>query len=212
MFEIIGNKVILRDFIDSDIEKRILWETVETEWQLWDGPWVYENKTKSKALADIDAYIEKMKGLAEKSRSLNPDKKRTSFQICERESRNYIGWCNSYRIDNRFTHIADGGLCAIGIDIPESSAQGKGYGSEALVLFIDYLQSRGESDIYIQTWSGNARMIHIAKKLGFEECMRNIDMRFVRGKLYDGLTFRLNYEKFNEYKGKQNENTTIHPC
>ncbi len=23
----------------ADIEDRIYWETVETEWQLWDAPW-----------------------------------------------------------------------------------------------------------------------------------------------------------------------------
>lgn len=37
--EIKNNKVILRDFIGSDINDRIYWETIETEWQLWDAPW-----------------------------------------------------------------------------------------------------------------------------------------------------------------------------
>lgn len=34
-----NNKVILRDFIKKDIEDIIRWETIETEWQLWDAPW-----------------------------------------------------------------------------------------------------------------------------------------------------------------------------
>lgn len=34
-------------------------------------------------------------------------------------------------------------------------------------------------------------MIRCAEKLGFVECNRNIGMREVEGKLYDGLTFRL---------------------
>ena len=42
-FTIITEDIILRDFIDTDIERRIYWEKVETEWQLWDAPWEYEN-------------------------------------------------------------------------------------------------------------------------------------------------------------------------
>lgn len=205
MFQITGDKIILRDFIESDIEKRILWETVETEWQLWDGPWVYENRSKDKAVADLCFYIEKLKGLAEKFRNLDPDNKRTSFQICEKENRNYIGWCNSYRIDNTFSHNATGDLCAVGIDIPETNTRGKGDGLEALVLFIDYLLSYGETDIYTQTWSGNTRMIHLAEKLGFEEFMRKKGQRLVRGEYYDGLTFCLNLKLYNGYKEKQDE-------
>jgi len=34
-----NDKVILRDFIKSDIDDVIRWETIETEWQLWDAPW-----------------------------------------------------------------------------------------------------------------------------------------------------------------------------
>lgn len=30
--QLIGKDIILRDFIESDIEKRIYWETVENEW------------------------------------------------------------------------------------------------------------------------------------------------------------------------------------
>jgi RimJ/RimL family protein N-acetyltransferase len=57
----------------------------------------------------------------------------------------------------------------------------------------------GESEIYIQTWSGNERMIHIAQKIGFEEYRRKIGIRSVRGGTYDGLTFKLNGERFKEF-------------
>lgn len=39
--------IILRDFKESDIEKKIYWKTVETEWQLWDGPWEHEGKSEA---------------------------------------------------------------------------------------------------------------------------------------------------------------------
>lgn len=67
-------------------------------------------------------------------------------------------------------------------------------------LLIDYLRSNGVKDIYTQTWSGNLRVIGLATKIGFEECNRNLNERFVRGASYDGLTFKLNIIKFNEVK------------
>ena len=35
-------RLILRDFEEKDIEKRVFWETVETEWKKWDAPWLRE--------------------------------------------------------------------------------------------------------------------------------------------------------------------------
>jgi len=52
MRKIVGDRIILRDFMESDIEKRIYWELIETEWQLWDGPWEYENKTEEEKNTD----------------------------------------------------------------------------------------------------------------------------------------------------------------
>lgn len=46
MISISDSKVILRDFIESDIEKRISWETKHTEWKLWDAPWEFDNITQ----------------------------------------------------------------------------------------------------------------------------------------------------------------------
>lgn len=42
--EIKGQKVLLRDFIKEDIEDRIRWETIETEWLEWDAPWEMEEE------------------------------------------------------------------------------------------------------------------------------------------------------------------------
>jgi len=53
--------------------------------------------------------------------------------------------------------------------------------------------------VYTQTWSGNKRMIGLAQKLGFEICQLVPNKRRVRGKLYDGLTFKLNVDKFKTF-------------
>ena len=38
--EIRYKDIILRDMIESDIEDWIRWETVDTEWMDWDGPYM----------------------------------------------------------------------------------------------------------------------------------------------------------------------------
>lgn len=193
-----NSKVILRDFIESDIEKRIHWEISENEWQQWDAPWEYEGLTVEEKKRDLESYVEKMKGWPTFYEAMEDDKKRTAFQIVVNDGNdNYIGWCNSYPLDDNYEFSTDGNKRAVGIDIPDMSARGKGLGYSTLHLFINYLISQGEYDIYTQTWSGNTKMIKLAEKLGFEECKRKKDIRKVRGQQYDGLTFRLNMEKWD---------------
>ena len=91
---------------------------------------------------------------------------------------------------------------AVGLSICESSFCGKGLGTKALAAFINYYFENGADEIYCQTWSGNIRMIKCAEKLGFEVCRRKIDYREVHGEKYDGLTFRLNKEKFKNFYNK----------
>lgn len=192
-----NDKVILRDFIESDIEKRIYWETVATEWQMWDAPWEYENLTEKEKEEDLKNYIDKMHNWVKLE--IPENKKRSTFQITINDKEQiYIGWCNSYLIDDSYKFSTTGKNRTVGIDLPETCIRNKGYGSSALKLFISYLLENGEKDIYTQTWSGNIHMIALAYKLGFEECNREVGVRFVRGNVYDGLTFRLNLQKFKE--------------
>lgn len=104
--EIRNGKVILRDFVDTDIEDRIHWETVETEWQLWDAPWEYEQDEKP---FDPEQYRSKM--LERLSREKDECRLRSGFQICiDNPDRTHIGWCNAYRIDDQYNYTKDGGV------------------------------------------------------------------------------------------------------
>ncbi len=67
MVSICDDKVVLRDFLASDVEKRILWETTETEWQLWDAPWEYEGLTEAQKHKDLASYIHTMQGWAKRA-------------------------------------------------------------------------------------------------------------------------------------------------
>lgn len=201
MFTLQNSKVILRDFIASDIPKRLHWETEETEWQLWDAPWEYENMSPEERAAGLQSYRKNMENWVAYYQNLPPEQRRTGFQIVTNDqSQTYIGWINSYRIDAQYCFSNSGDLCAVGIDIPSLSARGKGYAAAALTLFIDYLLNQGEKDIFTQTWSGNVRMIHLAHKIGFEECCVKKEFRAVGNQKYDGLTFRLNQEKYQSFR------------
>lgn len=199
--EIKNHKVILRDFVESDIDDRTYWETVETEWQLWDAPWEYNEDE----VFDSDKYCkERLEWLEEEK---DENRIRWSFQICiNDESRKHIGWINAYNIDENYNYTKDDGYCTIGIDIPDLSSRGKGYATASWDLFIDYLLSNGIGDIYTQTWSGNERVLGLMKKLGFEECNREHGFRIVRGQLYDGLTFKLNRQKYKDFHEGANLN------
>lgn len=205
---IIGKDIILRDFIESDVEKRIYWEIVETEWQQWDAPWDYEGLSEAEKESELQEYIQSMHRWVKYDEQLPEEKTRYRFQIVRNdEQQEYIGWCNAYCIDEDYTYTDDEGYLAVGIDIPELTVRGKGYATQALCMFIKYLLEQGERLIFTQTWSGNHRMIHLAEKIGFEECRRKKDLRMVRGERYDGLTFRLNVEKFEQYlRGTENGN------
>ena len=74
--KIIGQRVILRDPIKKDIEDRIRWETVETEWLDWDAPWELENGEPF----DPEEYRNLMNKKLSKPK--NPNEIRYGFQIC----------------------------------------------------------------------------------------------------------------------------------
>lgn len=188
--------IILRDFKESDIETRVYWETTETEWQLWDAPWEYEGLTDGERACELKKYIANMHTWAEHALNLSADTRRYSFQIETSAEHKYIGWVSSYCIDDAYNYIDGDGMRAVGVAIPDQTAREHGYATQALCAFIMYLLDCGENEIYTQTWSGNMRMIGLAKKLGFEECCRKFGTRTVRGVQCDGLTFRLNKEHF----------------
>lgn len=186
-----NEKVILRDMIKSDIEDRIYWETVETEWQAWDAPWEEEDfnieNYKETALKNIKALK-------------TSNRMRTTFQICiNDENQTHIGWCNVYKIDQNYHYTKDEGFYTIGIDIPMVSARKKGYATAAWMLLIKYLEEQNIHKIYTQTWSGNFPVLGLIEKLGFKEVKREVNKRTVNKKHYDALTFLLDFKAFKHY-------------
>ena len=203
MMAIANNVVLLRDFIEADIEDYIRWQTLETDWKLWDAPWEHEGKSEAQCRKELEEDIEWMRSFANESAALSDSAPRRRLEVCLADSDNpyaatHIGSVSSYRIDDEYNIAKDGGHLAFGIDLNATDVQGRGYGFAALILFAGYLFGLGEPSLYCQTWSGNERMIRLANKLGCRECCRRIGIRRVRGAVYDGLTFVLSRDDFNK--------------
>lgn len=172
--------IALRDMRESDIENYVRWLTTETEWMRWDAPW---EPVVGDANQERQSWTEYYNVVVE----MPDDAFRWKYEIdCDGA---HIGWICCYK-DLEYTENPEG-YPAIGLDIPEKAYRGRGYGAEAIRLFVDYLSGHGHKHFYAQTWSGNLPMLRLARKLGFREVHRVRDHREVDGKMYDAITFRL---------------------
>lgn len=185
--QIVYENIVLRDMLEDDIEDYVRWFTRDTEWSNTDAPWEPIASDEQCERSSWREYYESVKNLPE-------DTLRWKFEI--EYSGRHIGWVSSYPIDESYEWIGEpkngqSVYRAIGIDICESDAWGKGIGTNALCAFINYYFANGYDKLYTQTWSGNVRMLRCAEKLGFDECHRNVKAREVDGKKYDGLTLVL---------------------
>lgn len=196
--EIKHQNIVLRDMRESDIEDEIRWYTVETQWALWDAPWEMEE-----VLREFDPEKHRQSSL-EWIAARKPDH-RLSLEV-ETADGVHIGSVSAYCINEDFNWQKVTGEeerrklnWAVGIEISESAYWSAGWGTQALTAFIRYHLEEGYTNLYTQTWSGNFRMIALAKKLGFVECNREHGNRQVRGGTYDGLTFRLDEAAFRRF-------------
>ena len=83
---------------------------------------------------------------------------------------------------------------ALGIEICEMGYWGKGIGAKTLNALMEYYRGYGESRFWLETWSGNLRMLGCAKKLGFYEIKRTKGAHIVDGTEYDALVLEKRFE------------------
>jgi RimJ/RimL family protein N-acetyltransferase len=171
VIEVRGDGIILRDGRVEDVDARIRWVTVEMEWGEWDGPWEGNEPIPAEK-------IEEARTNMAAALSKTPPTPRNMLYI-QRIGGPLLGWVSAYRYDPADCSIW------VGIDICEPAFWGKGIGTEALGLWIDYLFGSMSLDrIRMSTWSGNARMMRCADKCGFALVERIPDAREVRGERY----------------------------
>lgn len=76
----------------------------------------------------------------------------------------------------------------VGIVLHEAGSWSKGLGTRALTLWIEHLfQTLPTARVGLTTWSGNARMIRVAEKLGMQMEGRMRKVRFHEGEYYDSI-------------------------
>lgn len=73
---------ILRDFIEEDIEDYVRWDTVETEWKLWDAPWEHVGQTDAQRAAALADDVAWMREHAREVALLRGDAPRRRFEVC----------------------------------------------------------------------------------------------------------------------------------
>ena len=171
--EIKGQKVTLRDLTVADLNDYRKWFTKGQEWTKWDAPW--------EEMSDIFAqnFIQRLSNqLSKEGQEI-----RTRFEI--EVNSTHIGWVSSYLIERNPSFLA------VGISIPEENYWAKGIGKEALQLWVGYIfENYGVENIYCETWSGNERMVRLARSIGFEIIENDKILEF-NGMQYNKLKFRI---------------------
>jgi RimJ/RimL family protein N-acetyltransferase len=88
-----------------------------------------------------------------------------------------------------------------GIVLYDSRYWSGGYGTEAFSMWIDYLFTHLDVvRLGISTWSGNERMIRLARKIGMVEEGRIRKARMVRGEYFDSVKMGLLREEWEQMR------------
>ena len=173
-----GQRLILRDdHRDSDHHNLFRWLNLE-EWKYYDEP---DQPFQPISREEFDKRIKKQ---SERSSSSSNSK---GWHIDTVEGQ-HIGWVNYYNWDQEEKSAF------IGICIPEEENWGKGYGTEAVSLFLNFLfDSLGLNTIRTATWTGNKRMVRCAQKAGFtnQKIMPHRSSISVRGEPLERIEFSL---------------------
>lgn len=187
--------VILRDYCESDIADEIRWFNEERAWLAADTPW------ETVAPLDEGEFKKQMLNI------LSSAPTDALYSRLEIETKGkHIGFVCSYPLDGNFealpcdkTSLSVQNSCALGIEICEPAFWGKGLGAQALAAAMQYYQNNGFEDFYLETWSGNERMLKCAERLGFYVFKIKTAFRQVKGKAYDALFLRLDGKKLKAY-------------
>ncbi len=172
---LIGDNVTLRDAIPDDIDPYSIWMKAG-EWRDLDAPWEHEGEPEEDTALESRFHRQFMT-------KLTLPRKRLVIALRDRHA---IGWVNRYD-EKRFPDSWNIGIC-----ICEDAQLNRGYGTEALHLWIEYLFT--DSDIHriaFATYSFNPRVVRVAEKLGFTDEGRDREIIQWHDRWHDRLHFSL---------------------
>lgn len=180
-----GKRVRLRDFTSQDLARYERWLAPGHEWQQWDGPYMPDT--------DAEWIAGHLASIREGIVTGDWEVPRWRMVIADKQTNRLVGAVSRYWISEP-SHWA-----AIGIDLYDPSHWGKGIGTEALRLWCEHLFATVPefTRLDLRTWSGNERMINLARRLGFSEEARFRNARIVNGETYDALAFGILREEWD---------------
>ena len=175
-----GDLVMLRTRVETDRDVYKKHWLKQGEWLLYDAPWAQsENKE--------DQNQESRK----KQTNIQDDSVPKRWAIIATLDNKPLGWVNRY--GGKDSPL----VWFVGIDICEDDYLNRGYGTEALRLWVNHLFANSEyHKLCLDTWSFNPRMMRVAEKIGFitEGCQRAI--RFWQGEWLDLMHFGMLREEW----------------
>jgi RimJ/RimL family protein N-acetyltransferase len=177
MQNLMGNKVILRDWKADDEELFVKWLQPGQRWKELDAP--YEPLIGAEQVAGLVGEFNRR--VAENDwfepRDLLIVADKASDRLLGVVSRSWESWETNW--------------LTLGIIIYDPAVWGQGIGYEALGLWSDYLLKEMPelARLDLRTWSGNPNMMGLALKLGYREEARFRRARIYKGQYYDGLGY-----------------------
>ena len=155
--------------------------------RFWHGPdhlWLELDAPYSGRMSaqELDTMVGRLRETIDRGELRDP---RVRLAIADRKTDAYIGGVSRYWEDR------DTLWASVGVNIHDSERWGRGLGFEALGLWIEYLFAAFPDWVRVgcTTWSGNERMMGLARKLGLEEEARIRMARVYRGEHFDSVGY-----------------------
>jgi RimJ/RimL family protein N-acetyltransferase len=105
-----------------------------------------------------------------------------NFSIIERGSGRIVGNCGMFDI------LLPHRRAEVGIVIGEPDARGRGYGTEAMRLLVDYaFTAAGMHSVMLQVYEFNPAARRCYEKVGFREIGRRRESRWFNGRFWDEI-------------------------
>ncbi|MDP5274858.1 GNAT family N-acetyltransferase [Chengkuizengella axinellae] len=181
---LVGSKVILRDLTLNDIKSIYDWTYLakDREHLKWNAPY-HDVKPMS--------YEQFLIQEQEHLNRVNTERVRNKLVIeADGKLIGRVGW---YWVDETTNWLCNG------LVIFDSNYWSGGYGTDAFEMWTNFIfENMNVARVGISTWSGNERMIRLARKVGMVEegCIRKA--RIVKGKYYDSIKMGVLREEWEE--------------
>jgi len=185
---IAGKKTRLRALEKSDLPT--VWRWVNDEEVMW----FWGEPCNIQSLAEVEQWFARLQEAAGAS---------SKQFIIEMEGGTPIGRIFYEHLDTKHRKTE------VGIQLGEKEYWGRGYGTDAMITFLDYLFNELRLHrVYLRVQSYNTRALKSYEKCGFVQEGILRDNTFTQGKYYDDLMMGILSDEFNQ---RHRGDVTLYP-